>query len=209
MAIDPSKTYIYHITDMANLPSIINEGGLYSDGVIRDRGLVTTEIGFSNIKQRRLNEYKVSCCGDRYVGEFVPFYFCPRSPMLYTINRGNTGAQPGCQKTILHLVSTVDKGMAANAVWAVSDGNAGAAYTEFSNDPTVLDTLNWEVIKSADWAGKRMHEKASEFLVADYFPLRDFIGIGCFDDTVAEEVRQLSAGISRVPQIKVRRHWYF
>ena len=209
MVIDPSKTHVYHITDIANLSSIIKLGGLHSDAQIRDRGMQTTEIGYANIKQRRLNEYQVRCCGNRYVGEFVPFYFCPRSPMLSTINLGNTGREQGCQKTILHLVSTVAKGMTASESWAISDGNAGAAYTEFGNDPAALNELNWEIIRSNDWAGERMRVKQSEFLVADFFPLRNFIGIGCFDEVVATKVRQVITGVHPLPQVKVFRHWYY
>ena len=108
MTVDPSKTMIYHITNVGNLPGIIASGGIYSDATMRDAGLAPTEIGFSSIKARRLGQYRIDCCEWRYVGEFVPFYFCPKSPMLYTINRGNTGHPPGCQKDIVYLVSCQD-----------------------------------------------------------------------------------------------------
>ncbi|AWP22429.1 hypothetical protein C4901_02935 [Acidiferrobacter sp. SPIII_3] len=32
------------------------------------------------IKQRRLNELRLSSHPDLRLGNFVPFYFCPRSP---------------------------------------------------------------------------------------------------------------------------------
>lgn len=48
-------------------------------------------------------------------------------PMLYTINRGNVPGRPaGCQRTILHLVSTVQAALNLDKPWALSDGNAGA-----------------------------------------------------------------------------------
>jgi hypothetical protein len=31
----------------------------------------------------------VKCHPGTCVGEYVPFYFCPRSVMLYVINKGN------------------------------------------------------------------------------------------------------------------------
>jgi hypothetical protein len=78
MARDPKQVLIYHITHIDNLPGILKDGGLHSDAAMaaRDPKL----IGYTEIKKRRLNEIHVPCCGYHYVGDFVPFYFCPRSP---------------------------------------------------------------------------------------------------------------------------------
>ena len=86
-------------------------------------------IGYDQIKKRRLNEIPVPCCEWRKVGESVPFYFCPRSPMLSTINKGNTGRPEGCQKSIVHLVPTMAAGIGTGKAWAISSGNAGANHT--------------------------------------------------------------------------------
>ena len=69
----PDQTLIYHITDVANLPGILASGGLHSDVAMAQ--LNTEVIGYVHIKQRRMTEIRVSCCGNRFVGEFVPFYF--------------------------------------------------------------------------------------------------------------------------------------
>lgn len=93
MALRPAQILIYHITDLENLPGILNDGGLYSDAVIVQKD--ATVIGYNHIKARRLTQITVPCSNNRFVGEFVPFYFCPRSPMLFTINQGNTGRPRG------------------------------------------------------------------------------------------------------------------
>ena len=90
---------IYHITDVANLPGILAARGLRSDIAMAEPN--PEVIGYSHIKHRRMTQIRVDSCGGRFVGEFVPFYFCPRSPMLYTVNLGNTGRTPGCQQTIV------------------------------------------------------------------------------------------------------------
>ena len=90
----PDQTLIYHITDVDNLPGILAGGGLRSDAAMAQHNPAV--IGYEHIKQRRMTEIRVDCCGNRFVGEFVPFYFCPRSPMLYTVNIGKTGRAPGC-----------------------------------------------------------------------------------------------------------------
>ena len=73
MAVDPLKTLIYHITDVSNLPAVVAAGGLLSDSALS--GGNHQVIGYANIKSRRMTEIKVDCCGNHYVGEFVPFYF--------------------------------------------------------------------------------------------------------------------------------------
>ncbi len=107
-----------HITSLENLGAILESGGLKSDAALANTS--HSVIGYPHIKQRRLTQYTVDCCGDRFVGEFVPFYFCPRSPMLYTINQGYTGKTPGCQKEILHLVTTLVNARGLGRDWAIS-----------------------------------------------------------------------------------------
>ena len=160
------QTLIYHITDVDNLPGILAGGGLRSDAAMVQHNPAV--IGYGHIKQRRMTEIRVDCCGNRFVGEFVPFYFCPRSPMLFTVNRGNTGRPVGCQRTIVHLVSTLAVGMGQNRPWAISDGNAGAFHTTFSSDLAALAGLDWAAIRATQWQGKT-HQKSAAFLTADFF----------------------------------------
>lgn len=160
MPVNPAEVLIYHITDVSNLPGIISEGGLHSDAVMARRN-PSVVIGYNHIKRRRLEEITISCCDGRFVGEFVPFYLCPRSPMLLAVNSGRTGRTPGCQRTIVHLVSTLAAALATTGAWAVSSGNAGAFHTTFDNRLAAVENLEWEAIRATQWAG-RQHEKQAE-----------------------------------------------
>lgn len=203
---NPEQVLIYHITDVANLPDILSDGALYSDAVMAKR---TPEIiGYSHIKERRLKELHVPCCQWRKVGEFVPFYFCPRSPMLFTINKGNAGRPPGCQRDIVHLVSTMAAGIATGQAWAISSGNAGASHTTFAANLEALNALDWEAIRATQWAGKQ-HQKAAEFLVADSFPWAAMQLIGCQNSTTADKVRALLSNVAQTPPVEIKRNWYY
>lgn len=206
MPYNRQQTLIYHITDIDNLESIVGSGGLMSDAALVDDDEHQV-IGYSHIKLRRLEQLTVDCVDDRYVGEFVPFYYCPRSPMLYTINQGSTGRPVGCQSEIVHLVSTVEHGMNANSDWAFSDGNAGASHTSFYNDFNELADLNWTSIDATYWSG-RQHQKQSEFLVADFFPWSSIIKIGCYDQDAVNRVNAV-LGRGTFPQVCVERRWYY
>src|SRR6266851_1161554 len=100
----PADPRIYHITHIDNLPSIIAEGWLLSDAVMVARGGPQATIGVSSIKQRRLT-LPVDCQPGTNVGEYVPFYFCPRSVMLFIIHKGNHPelSYQGGQEAVLHL----------------------------------------------------------------------------------------------------------
>lgn len=207
MPINPAEIAIYHITDVANLRSILAAGGLHSDAMMAQRDPAVI-IGYDHIKRRRLEEITVDCCNNRHVGEFVPFYFCPRSPMLYTINRGNTGRPAGCQRTVVHLVSTLATGLALGRDWAVSSGNAGAYHTTFDNQLLAVATLDWDAIRALSWAG-RQHQKMAEFLVADFFPFAAVQTIGCQNSEVAQEVSRILAESPHRPTVRVHTGWYY
>jgi hypothetical protein len=206
MSLHPEKILIYHITDVENLPGILSDGGLHSDAVMDKKN--PTGIGYDHIKERRLKEIRVPCCGGRFVGEFVPFYYCARSPMLFTTNKGATGRPAGCQRTILHLVSRVSVGMELERDWAISDGNAGAFHTWFGDTLDALKTLDWAAIRASDWRGQT-HQKSAEFLVADFFPWAGFHAIGCHNNDVANQVRHLLGSQRHRPSVAVERTWYY
>ncbi len=206
MAVRPAQVLIYHITDVENLLSILTDGGLHSEAVMA-RGNPTV-IGYSHIKARRLNEIRVPCCNNRFVGEFVPFYLCPRSPMLFTINQGNTGRPRGCQETIIHLVSNVGAAVGLGQAWAISDGNAGAFHTSFYADLRALEGLDWPAIRARDWRG-RTHEKSAEFLLEDFFPWNCVQQIGCHNSMVAQQVKSVIQNHSHQPSVDVQLTWYY
>lgn len=195
----------FHITDITNLASIVQHG-LYSD--IRLGTYPRGTIGYSHIKLRRMTEIRVACCGGQFVGAFVPFYFCPRSPMLYTVNAGNTGLPSGCQKDIVHLVTTVPALIASGQPWAFSDGNAGAYHAAFYNDLGLLPSLDWPAIRATSWKGMT-HQKSAEFLVQDYVSWQSIHSIGCYDDLASARVNAILAGAGHRPPVTVKRSWYY
>jgi hypothetical protein len=97
----PLNPPIFHITHVENLPSIVAHGCLWSDSQRIARNLETTNIGYSHIKQRRLNRLVTAGVGGK-LGDYVPFNFCPRSVMLFgrtTRRRRSVRRSFSCTKT--------------------------------------------------------------------------------------------------------------
>ena len=78
---------IYHIVHIDRLLSIANNG-LLCDSIVANQVNVGTTIGMNSIKERRLG-LNLKSHQDLHVGDCVPFYFCPRSIMLYLIYQAN------------------------------------------------------------------------------------------------------------------------
>jgi len=89
MASAPGQPKICHILHHDKLPYVVDDGFLFSDKIVSTNFSNGTAIGMSSIKERRLNELTLSSHPDLYVGGCVPFYFCPRSIMLYLMHMKN------------------------------------------------------------------------------------------------------------------------
>jgi hypothetical protein len=216
MGSSPPQPKIYHITHGRNLARIVADDCLWSDAEITARGGPEAAIGLSDIKKRRLEVLDVDCHPGTKVGQFVPFYFCPRSVMLYILHMGNL---PGLtytdgQRPILHLEADLQEVVAwaesQSRPWAFTDTNAGSFYFESFRDLAQLDRLNWEHIASPDFRDPLVKEaKQAEFLVFESLPWTLVRTIGVISEPIAERVREiLSKGDDR-PDVKVRTEWYY
>jgi len=207
---------IYHITHVDNLSSIIGDGGLWSDAERIRRGLVHQNVGLTEIKQSRLSERAVHCHPGTMVGEYVPFYFCPRSIMLYLLYRGNRQGltYAGGQRPIVHLVAdleeTVEWANEQGVRWAFSTRNAGTAYADFFSDLDDLDKVNWNAVEATDFRDFVIKDgKQAEFLLFERFPWELIKTIGVINDPVAGQVQAaLGTHVSR-PRVEIRREWYY
>ena len=85
----PAQPKIYHICHVDRLPSIVADDCLWCDAEIEQRAAAGTTIGMNSIKQRRMTELTLTSHPKLRVGDCVPFYFCPRSVMLYLIYMAN------------------------------------------------------------------------------------------------------------------------
>jgi hypothetical protein len=210
----PAQPRIYHITHVDNLVRILADGGLHSDRTIAQAGGPSVTIGMSTIKQRRLT-LPVKCYEGDFVGDYVPFYFCARSVMLYLIYRGNHPelTYHGGQGPIVHLEADLEEVVAwANAEhrrWAFALSNAGAYYTEFRSTLTDLKDINWAAVQAVDWQAADIKEgKQAEFLIHEWFPITLVRRVGVASSPIKERVLQAFKG-AVTPSIVIKPDWYY
>ncbi len=210
---DPKKVYIFHITHIENLPRIMAAGGLRCDRLRVQNGEAVMGIAHQRIKDRRAKR-PVFVAAKGTLADYVPFYFAPRSPMLYTIHGGNVDGYTGGQKPIVHLVSTVDTAVALGKPWCFTDGHADMAFSNYSDDLKNLDKVDWTVMKSKFWndtdlAPDRKRRRQAEFLVHESFPWTAILGIGVLDGEIKTRVTQILAENTHRPPVAVKGSWYY
>jgi hypothetical protein len=210
----PAHPKIYHIVHVDNLASIVADGCLWSDATMVQRKGGTI-IGMGSIKQRRL-ALPVTCQPGANVGEFVPFYFCSKSIMLYVIHCANHPelAYRGGQQPIVHLEADVHRVVAwaeANGRrWAFSLSNAGAYYAQFRTGWDHLDEINWGAVAATDFRTADVKEgKQAEFLVEGSFPWNLVERIGIHSQGIAPRVANAMKGTAHRPKIEVKHAWYY
>ncbi|MGH9522696.1 MAG: type II toxin-antitoxin system toxin DNA ADP-ribosyl transferase DarT [Terriglobales bacterium] len=215
----PAAPKIYHIVHVDRLQSIANDGFLWSDAVMMQRQNAGTTIGMSNIKQRRLT-LGIGCRPGLHVGECVPFYFCPRSVMLYLLHSANHPelTYRGGQGPILHLQtdlnSVVTWAQANGKRWAFTLSNAGARYFEDRCNLAQLAEINWDAVEARKWSGNGVSStvkegKQAEFLIEERFPWALVERIGILSQTMGQRVMQMMQGMAHRPPVEIRPEWYY
>lgn len=216
----PANPKIYHIVHVDRLASIVADGHLWCDAEVNRRAPQGTLIGLNTIKDRRLNQLALRSHPDLFVGQCVPFYFCPRSIMLYLIYRANLDEllYRGGQGPIIHLESDLQKAVAwadrAGYRWAFTGSNAGARYFEDWCELEHLCRLNWEAIQSNRWAGSGVSAslkegKQAEFLVEFQFPWGLVDRIGVHSKGVFRTVKASLINAVHKPDVELRLDWYY
>ena len=215
----PTEPKIYHIIHADRLQSVLADEHLLSDSQMALREDAGTTIGMSEIKARRL-ELALASHPTLHVGECVPFYFCPRSVMLYLIWRANHPglAYRGGQQPIVHLEvdlrSTVEWAEREGLRWAFTLSNAGAYYFEDRSDLELLDEVDWDAVAATTWSGGDVpssvqHGKQAEFLVEDRFPWHLVERIGVASRDIAQQVAGTVREATYRPALEIRPDWYY
>lgn len=213
----PAQPKLYHIAHVDRLPSIVADQCLWCDREVLRRaapGTPGTDIGIKSIKQRRLNELRLACHPDLFVGDCVPFYFCPRSVMLYMLHQSNHPelSYRGGQGPIVHfeadLHAVVEWADAHQRRWAFTLSNAGSRYFECRCDLAQLCEIDWNAVQARDWRQCK-EGKQAEFLLELSLPWHLVERIGVHSRaTYTAAVHALPMHGHR-PPVNILPEWYY
>lgn len=170
----PIPTYLYHLTHVDNLESIIRCNGCLSYNEKQIRDIDHLNIAYNHIQERRARK-PVLCGPGGVLHDYVPFFFAPRPPMLYTINLGNVDNYSDGQQSLIYLLTTAQAISESECGWVFTDGHGTMAFTDFYDTYENLDEVDWDVMESRYWNDTksypdRKRRRQAEFLIKDRCP---------------------------------------
>lgn len=201
---------IYHFTDIENVPLILAAGCLRSHRA----AACAVDVADVSIKSRRTTK-QVPCGPGGTVGDYVPFYFAPRSPMLYRIQQGGVEDVSPDPARLVYVVSRTEAIVEAELKYVFSDGNAAAVFTKFDDDIAHLDeAIDWPLMKATMWANTpddpdRRRRRGAEFLIHDQLPLELVLGFAVYDEAASSVVTTAAEDGGWELPVHVRTGWYF
>jgi len=209
----PIPTPIYHITCVDNLASILTAGGLYAKNQHQHAGISYTNIAHQSIQDRRF-QTQVTCEPRGNLHDYVPFYFAPRSPMLYTIHQGNVEGYAQGQKSVIHLVSTAQVVQAASHKFVFTDRHSIVRLANFLDNLKHLNKIDWKVMNSQYWFNNPEHNdrkerRQAEFLVYQSLPWNLVTQIGVINDEMKRQVEKILQDSTHRPTVVIRQDWYY
>lgn len=209
----PVPTPVFHFTHVTHLGSILRHG-LVADSRAHGDGLLEVEVGNLDIKGQR-QRCPVPIAPGGAVADYVPFYFAPRSPMMFAIDRGNVPSYSGGCADLVYLVTTADRLWAGAESVLFTDRNAVLAFAEFTDEIDMLDDLvDWPLMPARYWANtpedpERRERRMAECLVHRHVPWVAIDEVAAQSQRCAEDARAALASLGDATPVRVRPSWYF
>ncbi len=210
--INPAKGLIFRITHVANVPWILDHGGLHcQNSTAQDPDYVN--IGNASLIDKRARR-QVPISPGGTLSDYVPFYFTPFSIMMYNIKTGYGGITRRDNRDIVMLVSSVHRLRELGIPFIYTNQHAYTIDTEFYDGSNDLEQIDWALLQRRDFKtddadpGKQSRYQA-EALVHRHVPLEAVIGVGCYNDTVKHSIETLLEKRDAKTAVRTTPNWYF
>ncbi len=140
--------YAFRLTHIDNIPYVLRCGLVRAKSPLRDENYVS--IGDRQViqlrEERLVQGYRLS--------DYLPFYFGPRSPMLYVIQHGYNGVQRVAPEQIVYCVVRIEDLVRDGIDGIFTDGHALSALSSFFDMQKlsrVNDFVSWDDVYSMHW----------------------------------------------------------
>ncbi|MBR6363848.1 MAG: DUF4433 domain-containing protein [Alphaproteobacteria bacterium] len=228
MANIPSEIFLFHFTAFRNLKSILKNGALKSKNLLRREKITPINIACNNIQDKRARTF----VNNLYtLHDYVPFYFAPRSPMLFSVvGRNVPEAEETNQDNFIYFVTKTDN--LCRLEFAFTDYQAVSAYASFYTNMADLNKIDWDLIFEqphlpkalAPFPGycryfqnrdtepryvKRKEARQAEFLVLGQVPLDKITMIVVKNEKLKNAVENVLHEFGIIIKVEIREDWYF
>lgn len=199
--------YAFRITHIDNIQHVAQYGIVRANSPLRNPNFVS--IGDRQIIKIREEEtsqgYRLS--------EYIPFYFGPRSPMLYVIQNGYNGVSKIEPEKIVYCVIKLEDLINSDIDCVFTDGHAISNLTRYYGKDKLQhidNIIKYEDVFSKFWNSEADRDlkrrKEAELLVKNDLPVKFVRGYAVFNDKAQQDLMDM--GIPQ-EQIVIKRGFYF
>jgi len=196
------------MTHIKNIPHILDNGIVHSSSVranpnylpIGDGSLINSRNNFILNNGRRL-------------GDYIPFYFGVRTPMLYVIQNGFNLVTPMAAEEVVYCVSSVQKILDLQLEFVFTDGHAVDGFSsQYTNADVgnINNLIDRKAIDAKYWIDEndldRKRRKEAEFLVLGDIPKTAILGYITFNENAKSTL--VSYGVNE-SIILIKSEYYF
>lgn len=183
------------MTHIENIPHILQYGIVHHSSPNRNPDFVS--IGDRSLIDFRSSKTVNVANHNLVLGDFIPFYFGLRMPMLYVIQRGGNFVEKARKaEEIVYVAVPLKKIVESNLLFYFSDGHATDSLTTFYDKSNINDLpsiIDWNAVNSIKWSGDGIEtdikrRKQAEFLVKEDLPKEYIIGFGCFNESAKSKL---------------------
>lgn len=201
----PAKIWLYRITHIANLEHDLLHGLNIAKSPNANPNY--HQIGDSSLITYRKDIFAPDPPGG-ILADYIPFYFGPRSPMLYQIASGWEDIQKYPQEDIIYYISSLDQIKSAGLEYFFTDGHARSRTSTPYTDDTDLEKLDWDVIYATNWKSdesdlRRKEKKQSEFFVKWHVPCQCIQHIAVYNKSAEHKVLSLLNAYQLVIPVRI------
>ena len=195
------------MTHIDNIPHIISHGVTHF--LSKNKNLDYKNIGDGSLINLR-NEFLLF--NGKTLGEYIPFYFAKRTPMLYVIHKGFNNVPITPQEDIVYLISSVHQMNTLGVDFLFTDGHAvnglTTVYTKESL-PQLDSLLDFAAIEAKSWIdtndNDKKRKKEAEFLVLGDLSYDAILGFAVYNFNAQKKMETYN--LNR--KIVIKPEYYF
>jgi len=200
------------MTHIENIPHILKSGITHQNSINSNKNYVS--IGYPSLISKRDNFILPN---GKMLGNYIPFYFGPRMPMLYVIMLGANSIKydikPVSSEDIVYCITSVEQILAHGLRFVFSNGHAVSELTEFFDETHIenIDNLiDKTAISAVYWVDENdldlKRRKEAEFLVETDIPVSALLGFAGYNDNAGKKLIELGIPENK---IAIRPAYYF
>ncbi len=208
---------VYRMTHIENIPHILEHGITHKDSKncnpnfknIGDLSLIGNRgekiVVVDNGDYGNSNSYNIT------LGDFIPFYFGVRMPMLYVAQLGGNFVERATSpEDIVYMACLVKEIIKEDRLYYFADGHATDKFTTFYDRSRIKDLptlVDWNAVRAKYWGGDGnlnvKRQKQAEFLVLNDIKSSCIRAFACYNEKAQKrliEMGILKERISIIPK---------